>query len=350
MSELGLYGSWLTVNRFCNFRCRWCYAQETKFRKEDNMSLELASTLVDLIADIGIKGVILIGGEPTFWPHLFTIADRIRERDMHSVLVTNGYLLGHPTYFGKFVESSIGEVNISLKASNPDQHVDFTRARPDTFDSVLAGIRNVSQLEGIRSSVSVVVSSLNLPCIDDFVRVAAENGAKEVNLQLCSATFENETPVRGYMADAEETVRVLMDKFPVMVDYMGGEFLVEQTLPKCVWPQEFVEDAMKKGQMSFGCHVLAREGLIFDLHGYVLPCNDLHIVKLGQYGADFVDKETFSTFWHSPEINAFYDDLVSYPVETCMDCEDYLYCGGGCPLQWFIRDPRVIIPERRNAR
>lgn len=40
--NLNLTGMWLTVNRFCNFRCPWCYAKSTKYNKNGDMPLELA--------------------------------------------------------------------------------------------------------------------------------------------------------------------------------------------------------------------------------------------------------------------------------------------------------------------
>ncbi|MBU1557822.1 hypothetical protein KKC45_02575, partial [Patescibacteria group bacterium] len=34
---------WITVNRTCNMRCKWCYAKETEYRGE--LSLEFAQKL-----------------------------------------------------------------------------------------------------------------------------------------------------------------------------------------------------------------------------------------------------------------------------------------------------------------
>lgn len=48
---------WLTVNRACNLRCKWCYAQETGLKKENDMPLKMAKDLVDICSDIGIKHI-----------------------------------------------------------------------------------------------------------------------------------------------------------------------------------------------------------------------------------------------------------------------------------------------------
>jgi len=61
MASVRISGGWLTVNRFCNFRCSWCYAKETQFRPEDDMSFDLACELVNLMTSLGVRNTILIG-------------------------------------------------------------------------------------------------------------------------------------------------------------------------------------------------------------------------------------------------------------------------------------------------
>ncbi|NIA02325.1 MAG: radical SAM protein [Nitrospirae bacterium] len=68
--SLGLSGAWLTVNRACNFRCKWCYASETEYQQADEMTPATAEQLLRLASDLGITHILFIGGEPTLWPHL----------------------------------------------------------------------------------------------------------------------------------------------------------------------------------------------------------------------------------------------------------------------------------------
>ena len=53
MCDLGIYGGWLTVNRFCNMRCAWCYAAGAAFKPEDSMPLDMSKRLVDLMHEVG---------------------------------------------------------------------------------------------------------------------------------------------------------------------------------------------------------------------------------------------------------------------------------------------------------
>ena len=89
---MDIYGGWLTVNRYCNFRCRWCYATGTAFKAEDNMPFSMAKSLIDLMHELGVSNVVLIGGETLFWRHLFESATYLKSLGMTSAVVTNGWL------------------------------------------------------------------------------------------------------------------------------------------------------------------------------------------------------------------------------------------------------------------
>ena len=44
---------WLTLNRSCNLRCKWCYAQESEFKKELNMEYLCARDLINICIKLG---------------------------------------------------------------------------------------------------------------------------------------------------------------------------------------------------------------------------------------------------------------------------------------------------------
>ena len=54
--------SWITLNRACNLRCKWCYAQSSGFSKQQEMDSSLYEKIIGIIKGLEIKKVILIGG------------------------------------------------------------------------------------------------------------------------------------------------------------------------------------------------------------------------------------------------------------------------------------------------
>lgn len=345
--DLNIGGAWLTVNRWCNFRCLWCYAKETSYKKSSDMPIEMSLKIIDLCHDIGIKNIILIGGEPTFWNHLFRVTEYIDSKGMTSGLVTNGYLFSRNNYLEKIKNSKINYINVSLKAGNRKQQIQLTET--DTFEDVKKGIKNLRNAD-LTFDVSITVNSLVLENIDELIETAYDCGAKKITLQFCSTTFINGEPQKGYMVDPREMANKIAEKYNKLQDIIKKIVQIEQSLPECIWPKEFLAPLHFDGKISNGCHLTRREGLIFNTNGDLIPCNCLCDFPLGRIDKDFHNLETFKKFWERDEVNDFYNKIISYPLLNCKQCNDYDLCGGGCPLQWFIFEPNEIIQPNKARR
>lgn len=108
--------AWITVNRACNFRCQWCYAQGTDYDVEKSMTLELAEQLLNLIISLGIRSVTIIGGEPTLWNPLLDFNKLCNSKKVRTTLVTNAMRFGDDTFWEKYQLAQNSRVGISVKA------------------------------------------------------------------------------------------------------------------------------------------------------------------------------------------------------------------------------------------
>lgn len=117
----------MTVNRACNFRCPWCYAADTKYSKIDDISFELAKRLVDFSKALGVRSVLLMRGEPTYYSHLFELISYIKEQKISSALVTNGYKFKDLSYVKSIESSGLNSIAFSIKVANHKQQVKLTK-------------------------------------------------------------------------------------------------------------------------------------------------------------------------------------------------------------------------------
>jgi len=114
-------------------------------------------------------------------------------------------------------------------------------------------------------------------------------------------------------------------------------------MPLCLWPKDFLENLIQKGQMTATCQVQKRSGIIFDSDGKLLMCNGLFDYPIGTYKKDFSDSETLVTFLNSEKVFDYYDKINSYPSAKCIGCSMFKICSGGCPLRWAVYNPEETI-------
>lgn len=335
---------WLTVNRECNFRCKWCYAEGAESSTEDDMSLETARGLIDLASNLGIKEMIVIGGEPTFWNHLFETIGYIHEKKMLSTLVTNGYMLSKGDFLEKIKASHLDNIGISLKAANREQHLDLTGV--DVFFDVLKGIENASKIENKKVSVSYVLSKLTIDNLKEAPKVLANFGVKNLILDMCSVVFDGRKIIKGYALEPNEYVRAIVDNIDEMCRIMDGGVCAPQQTMGCIWPKETLKRLIEEGKVATGsCQMCRENGIVFTSDAEMIPCNVVHDYPLGKFGVEFSDAKSFLEFRSSPPVAEFFKNVKTYPKASCIDCSGHTDCIGGCPLQWAIFDPNEITNE-----
>ncbi len=337
-------GIWLTVNRRCNFRCLWCYAEGTKYPQDSDMTWPTALKLMDIGLDIGVKDFILLRRAPTYWPQLNDACLYLAEHEAKAIIVTNGCHYADIDLARKASDTG-AEINISIKAGNPAQYKQLTKV--NGYARAIKALGNFAQL-GNRASVSITASALVIDNLEELVKVSTDSGARNIIVESCSVTFANGQPQQGYMLPPQKMANRIVEKYDLIVKHSNGKLGISQTLPFCLYPDGFLDKLVAADHLTSGCHVIARSGLIFTHEGGVLLCNCLHGFELGKLGVDFHDTATFNEFWARKEVVEANERLVCYPHQRCISCTEYDQCCGGCPLQWFVFNPEVVLQENRN--
>ena len=121
--------AWLNVNRQCNFRCKWCYGNDTGFSTKDTMSGTLAERLIHICKEIGVNHVIFIGGEPTLWKDLFEANRLCHELGMTTGLITNAAMFGDDDYWSQYLNNEVDRLSISVKAADMETFKSSTGAK-----------------------------------------------------------------------------------------------------------------------------------------------------------------------------------------------------------------------------
>lgn len=330
--------SWLTVNRVCNLRCRWCYAESTNYHP-DEMSFELAQQLTRITKEIGVPAILLIGGEPTLWKHIFKYNRFCKELGIRSVLVTNGLQFGNDSFWDKYKKCPNDNIGLSLKAWNP-KHLKKV-AQSSAFEQMQRGMKRACVR--FHSQIGITYNLFYCEILTDMVQFAIDCGAKAVQINFCYTTFVDRKPTSTYMVPPRQLAANIMRDYTELMRITKGKIAFEMMIPFCLFPEEFINELKANDQIISVCQLKKGKGLVWDEHGNILMCNALCDCPIGHYGTDFTNVESLKQWLNSETVLGYYNRMGAYPSDLCRTCEMYQDCGGGCPLRWAVYDPKNII-------
>ncbi len=167
----------LELSRKCNLECVYCYASSGR-PLENELGLDEVLNVIDQAAAIGARKIIVLGGgEPVLYPHLFTVIDHILARGMEVDLFTNATLIDHKLA-SQLAQRRIPLV-IKMNSRRPEIQ-DFLAGRAGTFDAINKGLDALTRAgypDGdMKLGVETIICRQNIDELPDLWRWARRNG------------------------------------------------------------------------------------------------------------------------------------------------------------------------------
>ena len=149
------------------------------------MNLEICKTYVDELKKIGVKNIVLIGGEPTIYPYFLELIDYININKMNVILATNGDKFSDYSFAKKAVDKGLNNVNISLKYTDVDNY----RLLSDNSDinNIINGHNNLRSL-GCSVTMSYVILNQTIEDINKLKKFLIQNSINKIFFQLYKPT------------------------------------------------------------------------------------------------------------------------------------------------------------------
>ena len=319
----------IAVNRNCNVRCNFCYAKDTGYDLNTNMSFGTFEKIVSLCDELKIGRIAFFGGEPTVCKDIFEYLKRI-PKHIGIGIVTNAIMLSDEELCKKYIESGVVSFSLSIKAHNREKYREITQV--DAFDKVLKGIENVSRL-GVDFSVSYVITNDNVEDIPEMIKIAKKYGAKRFFFSFCRNLnllgIKDDTYIKGN--NPFEIARRFEKILPIIKN-MGVKISYSINDPLCVHTESFVRENII--DFPFPCHVYNESILSFDDEGNLIPCHSMYPIKVGKVGEDFVTKDELLEFRMSEKYRTIYKKLRGLPSDDCTNCGALKNCYGRCVCNW----------------
>ncbi len=156
------------ITRRCNLKCIHCYSDSDAREYPGELTWDQCKGVLDDLAQFGVPGLLLSGGEPLIHPRFFDIASYARGKGLRLTLSTNGTLIDREAA-QRLKDTGFAYVGISLDGIGATH--DHFRGRPGAFDKTVQAFRHCKAV-GQKVGLRLTLSSHNLADLDrilDFI-------------------------------------------------------------------------------------------------------------------------------------------------------------------------------------
>lgn len=161
------------VTGYCNFNCKWCFANAASNLNPIHMEKEKAESLIETLAANDVTQVTFSGGEPTLYPYLKDIIKKTRDHGMIAHMNTNGFLLSKE-FARELKDAGLSQVQINIDSLDPDRH-DYIRGKKGSFHRAIQALKNAREA-GLTCVSQTVLTKENENEIIDIFRFARSMG------------------------------------------------------------------------------------------------------------------------------------------------------------------------------
>ncbi|MBU4252045.1 MAG: radical SAM protein, partial [Candidatus Omnitrophica bacterium] len=286
----------LMIIRRCNLKCRFCDIADVDHRKEI-LPKEDAFRIIDETNKLGIKEIILTGGEPFLHPDIFEIIDFINLRKIKIIITTNGLFIKQN--IEKIANSNIDCISVSIDGKE-NTH-DLLRNRKGAYRQAIEAIQ-ILKGNKINTSVNFVVTNMNIYELEEVYKYFRDLGIKVSFLPVIN---------KPDLFPSKKEERIVYARFTKKLLHQRHISIYEYKYLKTA-----IEAQLKKNNIYTRCLGLNFE-LGIDTDANISPCCvwENRKPELNNLGNSL--KENIDELWHSPQ---FHKARVSIFKKGCQDC------------------------------
>jgi radical SAM protein with 4Fe4S-binding SPASM domain len=316
---------WITTNRNCNNKCKWCYANDFLLQKKC-LNIDDAKKIVDLFRSNNVKRVVLIGGESILYPHLFNLVGYVFENGMTPVLLTNGAAFSDKRLCEKIHAIGLDKICVSLKGFNETDYLNSTGS--NNFNKVVTGIQNLEEV-GITPSISITVTRHISENVNNYLHLLKQVKAKKVIFDFAKPYYNNGILCNNDILNPLEMARFCETHYLEFFNSFDF-FKISIEFPVCFINREKFLDIKSKNILDIGCFILSQNGIFIDIDMNMMMCNiDVHNHKgkLSEKHGKYFINERINDLEINERFYAKFDKI-------CQGCVYRNSCRGGCHFIW----------------
>ena len=203
----------LSITDRCNFRCIYCMEPGDRFLpKMELLTLDEYTRLVSILLELGIRTLRITGGEPTLYPELDTLIERIGKLDLDDIaMTTNGSNLDLQR-LELWRSAGLRRITFSLDTLREERMRTITRSKTSVQD-VLGATRLAREAGFPRPKVNaVIIRGINDDEVVDFAGLARDEDL-DVRFIEFMPLDSSRAWNRDHVVDADEMLRNIQDQY-----------------------------------------------------------------------------------------------------------------------------------------
>lgn len=161
------------ITTLCNLRCDFCH--RTRY-VDYGANLEMIQEIIPFVKAIGIKEIIISGGEPLLRHDIIDIIMLLKEEGFQVDMCTNGTNVTSRN--ASQLGNILSEISVSIDSATPLIH-DLLRGSVGSWNATVSGIRRLRE-NGLGLHSISIVNKLTFDKIEDTVRFLYEEGVSSI--------------------------------------------------------------------------------------------------------------------------------------------------------------------------
>ncbi|SFE91127.1 radical SAM/SPASM domain-containing protein [Peptostreptococcus sp. D1] len=313
-TEYELTSAYFLLTKMCNLKCKHC-SSSCSLDEKEFISFEQAKNIVDNLLILGIKNIVISGGEPLLCTFFYEIVEYIKNKSerINLTLSTNGVLINDSNI--DFIIENFDNIDISIDGYN-EETCSKIRGK-GVFERVIGAIINIKSRNFNNIRISTI-ASLN----EELYEYKFKHFAKSIDVDYIIRSFN---PIGRGAKNA--------------FDIQGIDSIIPYTIPKMYENQGVNKD--KKISSKY-CSAF-RSVLFVDYYGDVYPCQSLiyEYFKIG----NIAEPIKIGTFNEKFKISYEKFKKIEYcGTSNCAYCDLNIFCWT-CPAEYYRLNDNGKINE-----
>jgi len=320
----------LYITRRCNLNCVYCFANATQegyppeSRQHEEMDINILNRVIDQIADLKIRRIVLAGGEPTLRPELPEIIQRLTDYNIDVFLSTNACLMDD-SLARALKDAGLTRIQAKLDAAHPDIQDRMSRVK-GSYTQLIKGIETLKN-HSFEVTVVMLVTAWNIKELPDVAKVCADLHVDEVKPRMYTPGI---WALRGRggaeLNPSLEDIQWMVETIEKLQETYKGTMTI--------YPPDFTGFHECKEYEVATCPGFILSCTILE-NGLVVPCE-----TLADFSSEFlignVREQSIIDIWNSEKVQKW---VLRENIDVggpCRSCNEFMRCRGGCPWRSIV--------------